>query len=83
MRISELEKALRDAVRTYPGRPALALLTGDGVAVPEEFAESARSLAGRTPRTSLKDSILQAKAEWAQEPSTSLVRAGAARCSKC
>jgi hypothetical protein len=65
MRISYLEKALRDAMMTYPGRPALALLTGDGVSVPPEFAESAKSLSGRTLRTSIKDSILHAKAEWA------------------
>ena len=64
MKIRELEKALRDAMRTYPGRPALALLTGDGAAVSPVFAESAKSLAGRTPRTSAKDGILNASDAW-------------------
>jgi hypothetical protein len=65
MRIKELEKVLRDAMRIHPGRLALALLTGDGATMPPEFAESARSLAGRTPRTPAKDGILNASDRWA------------------
>ena len=64
MRISELEKALRDGMRMFPGRPALALLAGDGVSVPAEYADSAKSLAGRTSMVAAKDSILRATAAW-------------------
>ena len=64
MRISELEKALRDGMRLYPGRPVLALLADGGTKVPPEFAESAKTLASRPSRTTFKDSILRASAKW-------------------
>ena len=64
MRISELEKALRDGMRMFPGRPALALLAGDGVSVPPEFAESAKTLTSRSSAAAVKDSILRASAKW-------------------
>ena len=64
MRISELEKALRDGMRMFPGRPALALLAGDGVTAPQEYANSAKTLASRTRATAVKDSILRASARW-------------------
>ena len=64
MRISELEKALKDGMRMFPGRPALALLAGDGVMVPQEYADSAKTLVGRTSTAAVKDSILRATAAW-------------------
>jgi hypothetical protein len=64
MRISELEKALRDGMRMFPGRPALALLAGDGVSVPPEFADSAKTLASRSATVGVKDSILHSSAAW-------------------
>jgi hypothetical protein len=61
MRISELEKALRDGMRNFPGRPALALLAGDGIEVPPVFADSAKSLASRSSRPAAKDSRARAQ----------------------
>jgi hypothetical protein len=61
MRISELERVLREGIKANPGRPALALLTGGGASVPTEFAEAARALASRSHKASRDDSILRAK----------------------
>ena len=51
MRIGELEKVLREAVRVYPGRSPVALLAGGGPlagAIPAEFIPSIESLTNRT-----------------------------------
>ena len=61
MKIRELEKALREGMRAHPGRPALALLTGDGPlvgSVPAEFAEAARNLESRSGKRSGKSDDL-------------------------
>ncbi len=64
MRISELEKALKRGIMMNPGRPALALLSANGAAIPSEFADSASTIASRSGRSGAKDSILRAAAEW-------------------
>ena len=51
MRIGELEKVLREAVRVHPGQSPVALLAGGGSlagAIPAEFVPSIRSLSNRT-----------------------------------
>lgn len=55
MRIGELEKVLREAVRVYPGRSPVALLAGGGPlagAVPAEFIPSIKTLSNRTANES-------------------------------
>ena len=62
MKIRELEKALREIMSAYPGRPALELLAGNGslsASVPKEFAESARTLASRSADRTKEDSVLR------------------------
>jgi len=51
MRIGELEKVLKEAVRVYPGQSPIALLAGGGPlagAIPAEFIPSIESLSNRT-----------------------------------
>jgi hypothetical protein len=61
MRISELEKALRDGKRNFPGRPALAVLARDDIEVPPVFADSAKSFASRSPQMAAKGSRVRAQ----------------------
>ena len=67
MKIRELEKALREGMRVYPDKPALALLTGDGPlagSVPAEFVEAARTLASRSGKRSGKEDGTLASHGW-------------------
>ena len=62
MKIGELERAVRAAIQARPGRPAMALIAGDITVlddVPPEFAVAARTLSGRSQRSSARKSILQ------------------------
>ena len=67
MHIEQLEKAVRAVAKGNAAQPALLALGGDGsanVPIREEFAEAARTLAGRS-RLPVGRSILHGlKAEW-------------------
>ena len=62
MKIGELERAVRAAIQAQPGQPAMALIAGDAsvlIDIPPEFATAAKTLAGRSQRSSMRKSILQ------------------------